>query len=614
MSGFRARLVASYVLCMVFLVVLAEVGIHGVRTVAAASPETEAATVSATTRGLVLLIVIGGVVAVICAWWLVQQASRPLRELHVLFSAAADGDLSRRGAWKAHDEFGELVGRYNAMADALTRTLRVVAVDAGRVSAAAEELTLVSGEIGVGAGESAARALVVASAAEQVSSHVRGAAAATEEMGAAIREIARSTGAAAGMATEAVDALVSANATVSQLSSSSVEIGSVVKVISGIAEQTNLLALNATIEAARAGDAGRGFAVVAGEVKELARETSLATQDVGRRIDAIQADSHAAALAIAEISAIIGRINETQSSIATAIEEQTATAGELSRGVVEASLGTDEIAASITGVADAAVRANDGVRDTLLSCTELTQMSVDLADAVGNFVLADEGTASGQYPTSAATTATPPTIAAGRRPGRGTAGAALSPGGRGVAASPFAPGRAGTAAASVPPGGPAASARAGGSADLASPASGARAAVRGDVSGQITLAIGAHGAWKRRLAVAVESGVRTDDPALVARDDRCAFGRWLSGMTTVGAGHTPATGSADADHSARCRALHAAFHREAAAVLRHMETGSTAQARAALEPGGSFSTSSRQLTKAMIEWRSATEPVLVGTR
>src|SRR3712207_4671236 len=166
-------------------------------------------------------------------------------------------------------------------------------------------------------------------------------------MGASINEIAQNAAEAARVAGTAVQAAEETTRTVSKLGVSSQEIGEVVKTITSIAEQTNLLALNATIEAARAGEAGKGFAVVANEVKELAQETAKATEDIARRVDAIQADTAGATTAISGIAGIISQINDFQLTIASAVEEQGATTAEMNRSVSEAATGSGEIAGSI---------------------------------------------------------------------------------------------------------------------------------------------------------------------------------------------------------------------------------------------------------------------------
>jgi methyl-accepting chemotaxis protein len=172
---------------------------------------------------------------------------------------------------------------------------------------------------------------------------------------------------------------------VTKLGESSREIGDVVKVITSIAEQTNLLALNATIEAARAGEAGKGFAVVANEVKELAQETAKATEDIARRVEAIQGDTEGAVAAIGRISEVIGQINDYQLTIASAVEEQTATTSEMSRSVGEAADGSGQIAANIGGVSGAADATSQALGQTRTAVDELSRMASDLRTAVSRF-------------------------------------------------------------------------------------------------------------------------------------------------------------------------------------------------------------------------------------
>ena len=256
------------------------------------------------------------------------------------------------------------------------------------VHALAEEskrLTAVSESLAANAEETAAQAAVASSAAEQVSQNVGSVSTASEEMGVSIKEIARSATEAARVATSAVKVAERTNTTVAKLGESSAEIGNVIKVITSIAQQTNLLALNATIEAARAGEAGKGFAVVANEVKELAKQTAKATEDIGRKIEAIQSDTKGAVEAIAQIGTIINQINDIQNTIASAVEEQTATTGEISRNVAEAAKGSNEIAHNISGVAQAAQGTTAGAVDAKSSADELSRLAVELQKLVARF-------------------------------------------------------------------------------------------------------------------------------------------------------------------------------------------------------------------------------------
>ena len=261
---------------------------------------------------------------------------------------------------------------------------RVVSISES-LATSASQLTSVSETMAGAAEETSSQAGVVSNAATQVNRNVETVASSTEEMAASVREIAESASNAARVATEAVRVADSTNSTVTKLGESSQEIGHVTKVIASIAEQTNLLALNATIEAARAGDAGRGFAVVANEVKELAKETAKATEDIGRKIDAIRVDSEGAVTAIGEIGRIIAQINDIQGSIATSVEEQSTTTGEIGRNVTEAANGTRDIAQNIDNVAQAAEGTSQGAQETQTSAGELNRLAGELRELVDSY-------------------------------------------------------------------------------------------------------------------------------------------------------------------------------------------------------------------------------------
>ncbi len=237
-------------------------------------------------------------------------------------------------------------------------------------------------------------------AAENVSANVQSLATAVEQFDISIKEISGNTTNAVTVAQTAVDAALRTEATVTKLGESSSEISNVIKVINSIAEQTNLLALNATIEAARAGEAGKGFAVVANEVKELAKQTSTATEDIIGHIGTIQADTEQAVAAINHVSEIIREINESQNAIASAVEEQSAMTGEIARNIVEVSNGSESIAQNIAHVADAAASTTLGTEETLQASTDIDAMANDLLQLVGEVstvVAASSESQSGKY-------------------------------------------------------------------------------------------------------------------------------------------------------------------------------------------------------------------------
>ncbi|WP_229730671.1 methyl-accepting chemotaxis protein [Egicoccus halophilus] len=247
-----------------------------------------------------------------------------------------------------------------------------------RLNGNSEELAAVSAQVSAASEETATQANVVAAAGEQVSHNVQTVATAVEELSASVREIATSSAEASRVAADAVRTAEVTNGQIAQLGDSSAQIGRVIEVITSIAEQTNLLALNATIEAARAGEAGKGFAVVAGEVKELATQTAKATEEIGSRIAAIQAETGQAVTSIGEIGQVIARIADMQTTIASAVEEQTATTNEISRNVAEAARGSAEIAENIVSVAQAAGETSQGSARTQQAATELREVAGEL--------------------------------------------------------------------------------------------------------------------------------------------------------------------------------------------------------------------------------------------
>ncbi|NHC14574.1 methyl-accepting chemotaxis protein [Motilibacter deserti] len=333
----------------------------------------------ALTLGLALALGLGLLVA--------RGIVRSLGRVQRVCEGLEEGDLTRSADVASGDEVGRMGRALDAAVLKLRELVGTIDSSAVSVSASAEQLSAASTQIAAGAEEASVQAGVVSEAAGQVSSNVQTVAAGSEQMGASIREISHNANEAARVAAQAVDVAESTNQTITTLGESSRQIGDVVKVITSIAEQTKLLALNATIEAARAGEAGKGFAVVANEVKELASETAQATEDIARRVDAIQSGTAGAVEAIGEIAAVVARINDFQVTIASAVEEQTATTSEMNRNVAEAATSSTAIAENISGVAEAAQSTAEAVTEAQQATEQLSQLSHDLRRQVAEFRL-----------------------------------------------------------------------------------------------------------------------------------------------------------------------------------------------------------------------------------
>jgi len=309
----------------------------------------------------------------------------PIHEARGVLSAIAAGDLLSRVEGEYSGDHAQLKDDINRMAEDLHDHLRNFAQSARTVAASAEEMSAVSLRLASSAEQTAAQARVVSSASGDVSHNVATVATAADQMHDSIREIAKNANEAARVAKSAVSVAEATNRTVSLLGDSSREIGNIIKVITSIAQQTNLLALNATIEAARAGEAGKGFAVVANEVKELAKQTARATEEIGQQIEATQTNTRGAVQAIEEIGAIILNINDISNSIASAVEEQTVTTNEIGKSVLEAARSADHIATNIGGVAEAAATTTAGASDTQRSAEELSRLASELQAVISRY-------------------------------------------------------------------------------------------------------------------------------------------------------------------------------------------------------------------------------------
>ncbi len=362
------------------------------------------------------MVVVGIIVGVVVFGWLVLRSIlRPIQAAAAMLEdiAQGEGDLTRRLDDRNRDELDELAKWFNTFVAKLQGMIRDIAKNAQSLASSSTNLTTTAAQLASGAEQTTAQSGSVASAAEemntnmsgmatstqQVSMNVNTVAAAVEQMSASIGEVARNAEKAATVAANAAELTERSNASVSELGAAAEEIGKVTVLIQDIAEQTNLLALNATIEAARAGDAGKGFAVVATEVKELAKQTGSAIDDIRQRVEGIQGSTDETVRAIGEISNVISDVNAVSRTIASAVEQQSITTKEIaenvaqtttaaetvSQSITESATACQEIAENIVGVDQAAKQTAEGAVRTQTDGQELAHVAAQIRLSVGQF-------------------------------------------------------------------------------------------------------------------------------------------------------------------------------------------------------------------------------------
>lgn len=320
-------------------------------------------------------------------WVLAGRMMQPVRKMVARLQdiAEGEGDLTQRLEIETDDELGDMARWFNLFVDKLQGSLQRIGEQAESVTVASRELNGISGDLETTTMATSEQSLRASDGSDEVSVHVQRASDGVNQMESSIGEISRNVHEVSAVARAAVDVANRTTSTVVELEQSSGKIDIVLKVISSIAEQTNLLALNATIEAARAGEAGKGFAVVANEVKDLAKETAKATDDVRKLVESIASSSHAAVDAISEISKIIDKIDSHQTAIAGAVEQQATTANEVGSTILQASSTTSDIAENIRDVAETAQGNAEHSAKLLQSARAMAATSEELQRIVSEF-------------------------------------------------------------------------------------------------------------------------------------------------------------------------------------------------------------------------------------
>jgi methyl-accepting chemotaxis protein len=357
-----------------------------------------------------MMIVIGGL-----AFGIERSTTAPMRSITAALSRLADGDTSvKSDGTDRRDEIGDLaraleifrenrekadllqkeqeaaneaqLARSKQIEARISRFEQDVESNLTVVNAAVAQLHSTASRMAAQSDQTSSQAANVAAATEEAATNVETVASAAEQLVAAIDEITAQVNRSSGIAQAGAEEADQATEIFAELANASEKIGEVVELIKSVAEQTNLLALNATIEAARAGEAGKGFAVVAAEVKNLANQTTRATDEISGHVEGIQSRTQGALGAIEHLSSRMREMNEVAGGIAAAVSEQDAATGEIARNVSEAAAGTSEVARNVVGLRESAEEERLASNEVLTSSNSLSAESDALLSQIKRFL------------------------------------------------------------------------------------------------------------------------------------------------------------------------------------------------------------------------------------
>ena len=360
-------------------------------------------------------IFLGGFFMTVLMALITNAVIRPIRHAAELMQdiAEGEGDLTKSILVETRDEVGVLAQSFNTFVAKIRGIVEQLSGNAATMASFSSQLSTLSQQMGAGvkamsvktgtvvaaAEEASTNALSVASSMEEATTNLATVTDATSEMNSTIGKIVVNSDKAKTISQQAGVQAQQLTALMQQFGQAAQKIGQVTETINDISSQTNLLALNATIEAARAAEAGKGFAVVASEIKELAKQTALATEDIKGRVSGVQQSAGGAMADIEKITVVIGDVETLVAGIAAAIEQQAAITRNVVDNIAQASIGVEEaneqvsqtavvsqeMAREIAGINVVVADIRQGGEQVQTNSTELSQLAGQLNTLVGQF-------------------------------------------------------------------------------------------------------------------------------------------------------------------------------------------------------------------------------------